>query len=380
MTSTNHAAERPFDPTESPITLEHPGFLFTTCQVGAEAALKHELARLWPSFRFAFSRPGFLTFKLPEGHGLADDFDLRSVFARASGFSIGRVSGTNPDELARNAWHLFGSRPAQALHVWQRDQAAPGAHGYEPDITEAACEARAALLRHSGRDGLSGSPYAVAQPGQVVVDCVVVEPDQWWVGFHRARSVASRWPGGMVHLEPPADMVSRAWFKMEEALRWSELPIPAGARCAEIGSAPGGASQALLSRGLEVIGIDPAEMDQRVLAMPGFTHLRRRSHEVRRRELRKVRWLTADMNVAPPYTLEVVESIVTHPLVNVRGLLLTLKLVDWGLAEHLPDYLRQIRLWGYNHVGARQLQHNRQEVCVWALQQPFHRKPPVLPH
>ncbi len=181
-------------------------------------------------------------------------------------------------------------------------------------------------------------------------------------------------------LELPPDAVSRAWLKMEEALRWSELPIPAGgnalhpARCAEIGSAPGGATQSLLARGCEVLGIDPAEMHPAVLANPRFTHIRRRSVQVRRRDFRKVRWLMADMNVAPGYTLDAVESIVTHPEVNVRGMLLTLKLFEWRLADELPAWIDRVRSWGFNVVRARQLQHNRQEVCVAALQKPFVRK------
>ena len=71
-------------------------------------------------------------------------------------------------------------------------------------------------------------------------------------------------------LELPQDAVSRAWLKMEEALRWSQLPIPRGARVADIGSAPGGASQALLAHGLLVTGIDPAEMAPSVLKNPPF--------------------------------------------------------------------------------------------------------------
>ena len=63
-----------------------------------------------------------------------------------------------------------------------------------------------------------------------------------------------------------------------------------------------------------------------MLEHPHFTHIRRRSTQVRRREFRKIRWLTADMNVAPDYTLDAVEAIVTHPQINIRGLLLTLKL------------------------------------------------------
>ena len=152
---------------------------------------------------------------------------------------------------------------------------------------------------------------------------------------------------------------------------------PARAQVAELGSAPGGASQALLARGMIVTGIDPAEMAPVVLEHPHFTHIRRRSTQVRRRDFRKIRWLTADMNVAPDYTLAAVEAIVTHPQINIRGLLLTLKLPDWKLAASLPEYLGRVRSWGYNMVRARQLQYNRREVCVAALQQPFRRKPPT---
>jgi 23S rRNA (cytidine2498-2'-O)-methyltransferase len=53
--------------------------------------------------------------------------------------------------------------------------------------------------------------------------------------------------------------------------------------------------------------------------------------------------------------------------VSIRGLLLTLKLLEWELAEQIPDYLERIRSWGYPQVRARQLAHNRQEICVLAL-------------
>jgi len=355
-----------------------PGFLFATCQVGAETALKRELARRWPDFRLAYSRPGLVTFKLPADHRLLGDFDLESVFARAYGFSLGKVGGGDLDELARDAWRLYGERPLRRLHVWQRDTARPGEHDFEPGITPAALEARDALRRHCPRPEVlapdADHPDAPARRGEFVLDCILVEPDAWCVGYHRVKSVASQWPGGMIPLELPRDAVSRAWLKIEEALRWSQLPIPAGARCAEIGSAPGGASQTLLRRGLIIVGVDPAEMHPAVLEHPNFTHIRCRVIQVRRREFRKVRWLMADMNVAPKYTLDAVESIVTHPEVSIRGMLLTLKLMEWKLADNLPRYLERVRNWGYNLVSARQLQHNRQEICLMALQKPFVRK------
>jgi 23S rRNA (cytidine2498-2'-O)-methyltransferase len=346
---------------------ERPAFLFATCQLGAERALKAELALRWPDFRFAYSRPGFLTFKLPADHDLALDFDLNCVFARCWGFSLGKVIAPTVDQRAKKLVEQIGRRPYDALHVWQRDTAAPGVRGFEPHITAEAQAAEAAIRRYWPDTMGSNQPARVAEPGQLVADCTLVEADEWWYGIHRAGTPDSCFPGALRELVLPPQAVSRAYLKMEEALAWSGLPLKAKDRIVEIGCAPGGASQALLARDLKVIGIDPAKVDPIVLAQPNFMHIQKRGTDVRRREFSHVDWLAVDVNVAPQFTLDMVEAIVTHPAVNIRGLLLTLKLLEWSLAEHVPDYLDRIRGWGYAHVRARQLPHNRQEICVTAL-------------
>jgi 23S rRNA (cytidine2498-2'-O)-methyltransferase len=346
-----------------------PDFIFATCQLGAEAALKAEVARNWPELRFAYSRPGFLTFKLSPRQRLAEECDLGLVFARANGFSLGKSSGGTIEERAASVWKLAGERPQRRLHLWRRDLVGPDFRGKvaEPPPSVAEIEAAIVAAAPSGESAQRGfEPGQPTRPGDPVLDCVVVEPDEWWVGMHRARSVASCWPGGLFQVDLPPEAVSRAWLKMEEALVWSGLPLAPGDLCVEIGSAPGGASQALLGHGVHVIGVDPADMDPRVLSHPGFAHWKMRGADVRRREYRKVRWLFADINVAPSYTLDTVESIVTHADVHVQGVLLTLKLIEWSLAADIPAYLERIRSWGFGHVAARQLHHNRQEICVAA--------------
>lgn len=360
-------------------------FLFMTCQVGAEPTLKRELAKYRPSFRFAYSRPGFLTYKLPEKHGLKDDFELHSVFARAYGFSLGKAevaaavaneAAPSPPaplpeeargELAAQVWKLAEGRTFDALHVWPRDQRAPGEHGYEVGPTE---ESRAVerLLRETAPEAQAAlRTKKPTQKGDLVLDVVVTEPHQWWVGYHKATSLVSRKPGGMFEeIELPYEAVSRAYLKTEEALRWSKLPLKKGDEAVEIGCAPGGSCQALLKRGLFVTGIDPAEMHPAVFDHPQFRHLRMRGNDVKRREFRDVRWLTTDMNVAPNYTLDTVEDIVTHRDVDIEGMLLTLKLLDWKQADEIPQYISRVQSWGFDQVQCRQLQHNRREFCLAA--------------
>jgi len=400
-----------------------PRFIFITCQVGSEAAVKRELAVVEPLLRLAFSRPGFMTFKLPEGYQLRADFDLKLVFARCWGFSLGRVEAYNPHDVAHQAWQLHGERPARRVHVWSRDMCAPTDRGFEPGVSVQCRTIRAAMIAGRVEQLAPGAddPLAEAKSGEFILDCVLVdrrdatgrghtgsgngpaEPDdpawktgsavaesgagscvgagEWWIGYHRAGRPPTNWPGGIPPLNPPPELVSRAWLKTEEAIRWSGFPIgrpgglagQRGPRVVELGSAPGGSAQALLERGCDVLGVDPAEMDPRVLGHPRFRHLRRHASQAKRRDFRKARWLLADMNVAPGYTLDVVGDIVTHPEVHIRGLLLTLKLPQWELAERVPEYVARVKRWGFNEVAVRQLAYQHQEICLAGLKRPFRK-------
>jgi 23S rRNA (cytidine2498-2'-O)-methyltransferase len=353
-------------------------FLFVTCQNGAETPLKAELARRHPAFRFAYSRPGFVTFKVPEDVRRERHFELRSVFARAWGMSLDKVSGNDGHQLAADFWTALTERfppddlaQFTHLHVWERDRQLPGDDGFEPGISPLADEI-ACLIEDACPLATTPAVNALAAADDRVLDCVIVEPGELWIGTHRVQSPASAWPGGVYEFDVPDNSISRTWLKMEEALRWSGLPVQSGDSCVEIGSAPGGASQALLKRGLRVTGIDPADMDEALRNHPYFRHIRARAKDLKRGTFSGFKWLTVDASVAPKYTLDTVEAIVRHENVRIEGMLLTLKLSDWKIADHIPDFHKRIRSWGYANVRSRQLAFNRREICVAAtdLQQP----------
>jgi len=343
-------------------------FLFAAIQAGAERALKNEIAREHPELRFAFSRPGFVTFRLPDE--TRADFALRSVFARTWGYSLGKVGGAADTQLASDAWRLFGEQrldePIRHVHVWQRDRPLPGDEGYDGAADELARSLGALLLEQEPERAEPPKVNSVAAAGDVVLDSVLVERNEWWLGWHRAAAPETRWIGGVPAIALPARLISRAYLKIVEALEWSELPIAAGDRCVEIGSSPGGSCLALLERGLNVTGIDPAEMDAEVLAHPGFTHVRARAKDAKRSVFRDCRWLVMDANVAPSYTLDTLDGVLTQAGARPEGLVLTLKLTDPALTEKLPQVAERIRRYGYRRVRMRPLAFNRQEVCAVA--------------
>jgi 23S rRNA (cytidine2498-2'-O)-methyltransferase len=354
-----------------------------TCQIGAESALKSEMARGHLAAVPAFVRPGFVTFKLAEPLATLDTLSaLQPCFGRTLVVSLGRVENTDMQTAAEQLWQLafvhdLSSVVASVdLHVWQRDRAEPGEQAFRPAVTPLAEEVAGVVCQTAPPEVALSRP-SLRQPSsrnRWVLDLVIVEPDQWWIGYHRVNSWTGRWPGGLVPLALPDYAVSRAYLKTSEALEWARLPMARRDLCAELGCAPGGSSQALLDRGLLVIGIDPAEVDEAVLANPNFTHIKKRARDMRRREFRGVRWLFADINVAPGYTLDSVEDIVTHDSVHVRGLVLTLKLLEWSLADELPACAERVRTWGFRDVRLRQLASGGREVCLVALRSRAQRR------
>lgn len=342
-------------------------FLFVVTQEGAERPLKNEVAREHPELRFAFSRPGFVTFRFPD-ESAAGEFSLRSVFARTWGHSLGKVSGNDDAQLARDAWGLvieqIHEQTLPHVHVWQRERPLPGDETFDASADARASTVGNLLVEQRANPPQRPTVNAAAATGELVVDCVLVERNEWWLGWHRAASPETRWPGGVPPIASVARPISRAYFKIFEALEWSELPVAAGDRCVEIGSSPGGSCLALLERGLLVTGIDPAEMDPDVLAHPNFTHVRSRAKDVKRSVFRDCRWLVMDANVPPSYTLDTLDGVLTSGGARPEGLVLTLKLTDPAFAEKLPAIADRLRRYGYSRVRMRQLAFNRQEVCA----------------
>ncbi len=338
-------------------------FLFTVCQLGAESALKKEVARDYPHFKFAYSCPGFLTFKQEMGEELPFDFIFQSVFSRAYGISLGKLSWNEAGELSEWAreWAQQFPKKSLRLHLWERDFHSPGE---EPLGFIRGCLAE--QLRQKFSSFLLDS--SVAEIGDPVLDLIVLGPDELWVGAHIHSGQHSRWPGGQTPIELPLEAPSRAYLKLEESLLWSGAPLRAGDTAVEIGSAPGGASFGLLKRGLRVVGIDPAQMDPWILKNPLFHHHQQTVNSVLRESLpESVQWVLLDMNVEPRICLFSVERLVSRMKDSLLGVFLTLKLNQWKIAEDIPEILDHVRAMGMSRLKTAQLYHHRQEIIVYGL-------------
>jgi 23S rRNA (cytidine2498-2'-O)-methyltransferase len=346
-------------------------FVFATCLPRSMPDLKRELARTRPDLRLAYSRPGLLTMRTDAVPAELDVPEPRAIFARASGRSLGFAESTDRIvelALALVAEHTVdGNAPRLRVHVFARDPADPDE---QPEDTDGTAALRAELMTRLAAHAFGRE---AAELGDLVLDVVRLPPsDPILVGWHRHDPWRGSAPGGVRRVPVPEDVPSRAYSKLEEALGWSGMPLHSGDVVVEIGSAPGGAAMALLRRGANVIGIDPARMDPRVLGWRGaegsFRHLGIHAERVRTRDLpTQVDWLVLDANVAPHRAMIGLKHLMTLRGSSIRGLLLTLKLNDAGVIEDLPMLLDEVRaLAGVATLRATQLPSAHQEVVVWA--------------
>jgi 23S rRNA (cytidine2498-2'-O)-methyltransferase len=315
-------------------------FAFATCQIGLEPAVKREVARVRPELRFAYSRPGLVTFRSPQSIDPGER--PGTAFARVWGASLG------PARDPGDAAHQLAASGATRVHVFPRDP--------EGGVELVAWQQALATL--------AGGPAA---PGELVADVIVAEDEPAWLGLHRHGPDHLPHPGGQIPIDVPADAPSRAFAKIEEAIAWAELPVEAGHVAVEIGAAPGGAVYALARRGLDVWAVDPGALAPHVLALPGVHHLPIKVGALRWEDLPPdVDWVLVDVNLAPQVALHEVARLMPRLRDQLRGAVFTLKLNDWAFVDELPAFVQRIAQLGLPAVRMRHLPSNRREICVVA--------------
>ena len=215
----------------------------------------------------------------------------------------------------------------------------------------------------------TGAIENIREPLEIL--SVVCVGDTAYLGLSPAELNLSSWPGGMRRFAKRPEQISRAELKLQEALEVFDVQLPTGGYALDLGAAPGGWTRLLLAAGLDVVAIDPAELDPRLAELPGLTHYQSYAERFLEEQLSDKRGyyalIASDLRMDASMAAKVLVSYA--PLLAPDGFVLTTlklphetpKLKPAQLAEAAISILRQ----AYPHVQARQLFHNRQEITVY---------------
>ncbi len=305
---------------------ETPNFFYFLCNPGSESFLKEEIRLIYPELRFAYSTEGFLTFKEIRTLGKT----LRPVFCRHFGRFLMR--GTLDEVRAR------------------------------------ASEFRGPVLFYSKDGEIYESPKI--KFNEYALEIIKVSAngkDQYYLGEFRSSHLTAPWPGGFSPNVLPEISPSRAYLKVLDGIDYVGANLSAGEHALEIGSSPGGATYALLEKGLSVEGIDPGLMSEVCLSHPKFFHHHVAIQDFKVFELKDhVDWLFVDMNLPPEGTLREIEKVVEKIRPSLKGAFITLKMTKFELVKRVPMYLNLVSKMGLKVVLATQLPSNKQEFLIYA--------------
>lgn len=213
----------------------------------------------------------------------------------------------------------------------------------------------------------TGAVESIKKP-QIIVSllCTI---EKAYIGISLSTDNLSSWPGGARHFAYLPDQISRAEFKLLEALEVFGVSLPSQGLALDLGAAPGGWTHILLEAGMQVVAVDPAKLDTRISKHRHLEYYRGYAEDyleeaIKRRQ--KFNVITNDMRMdAREAARLLVQS--SKCLLSDGFIISVLKLPhethEIDPLKNLNEALRLLQRH-FATVQARQLFHNRQEVTV----------------
>ncbi|MBV9690371.1 MAG: hypothetical protein JO202_11765 [Ktedonobacteraceae bacterium] len=192
-----------------------------------------------------------------------------------------------------------------------------------------------------------------------------------YLGISSAEENLSSWPGGARRFANTPEQISRAEFKLLEALEVFDLFLPCKGIALDLGAAPGGWTRLFLEAGMDVVAVDPARLDARLEGNKHLEHYRGYAESYLEKAVRRYKQFDVIANDMRMDARDAAHLLVlaSHCLHNNGVVISTLKLPHATREINPLTTLRDaiaILNTGYGIVKARQLFHNRQEVTVVA--------------
>ena len=171
------------------------------------------------------------------------------------------------------------------------------------------------------------------------------------------------WPAGSAPIvtddhTPP----SRAYQKLEEALRWLNAAPTQGQSCVDLGGSPGGWAWTVLKRGARVTAVDRAPLLRPAAGHANLTQVIGNAFNFQ--PPHPVDWLLCDVICEPQRTLALIQDWLDHGWCH--RMVVSVKFKGHNGYGILDDVAPMFSRAGWRFLRVKQLVHNKNEVTVLA--------------
>jgi len=131
-----------------------------------------------------------------------------------------------------------------------------------------------------------------------------------------SQNIFPQYPGGILEFNEDKQAPSRAYLKLWETFSlYASLPKK-NDKVVDLGSCPGGWTYVLAKTGCEVISVDTAPIDKKILEFPNVHYLKKDAFQLNPNDLGKIDWLFSDIICDPAKLLQLIEKWMKSNLVK----------------------------------------------------------------
>ncbi|MCL2501297.1 MAG: hypothetical protein FWE90_13325 [Defluviitaleaceae bacterium] len=191
-----------------------------------------------------------------------------------------------------------------------------------------------------------------------------------YAGISSVQANRSAWNGGARRYSKDAEsgFISRAEFKLMEAIEIFGIKILPGTRALDLGAAPGGWSKVLLDAGCRVTAVDPGALDARLRKRENLTYVCATAQRFFEANEIPFDIIVNDMKTDMFESIRIMSD-AAHRLAANGTAVMTLKLAKGQGLSKITKALALLQK-KYRVTDTRQLFHNRDEVTVCLSAQP----------
>ena len=195
----------------------------------------------------------------------------------------------------------------------------------------------------------------------VIISMTVV--DKVYVGVTPREELSTNYRRGMPHYAMKGE-ISRAEFKLQEAIEYYNLDLSNVHNVLDLGASPGGWTHLLAEKGIKVAAVDPADLDARVYKNKNVKHYKELSQKFLTHYDGKFDLVVNDMKMFGDKSAHIVCNCAKN-FESGTILVMTIKLAETKIWEQIIAAL-DILKENFQIIGVKKLFHNRQEVTVVA--------------